>query len=191
MTSLFERVAQAEAIAAWTAGASVTLACSAAGTAPAPVVVQEAVPVAPAQVSASPPAAGHDRQQPGVAPTDPAHPASPIPTDPPQLPPVRQPPPPAYEPYSTPIFAAFPRAVWRQTWSNNPQERLIKEIRRQTDVVGIFPNRDSIIRLVGAVPAEQNEEWTEQRRHMGLEVLAECHKNTGSPDSKKRQTMIK
>jgi putative transposase len=71
-------------------------------------------------------------------------------------------------------FTAFPQEVWRQIWSNNPDERLNRVIRRRTDVVGIFSDRDALVRLVGALLAEQHDEWTEGRRYLGLDVLARC-----------------
>jgi transposase-like protein len=86
-------------------------------------------------------------------------------------------------------FTAFPKAIWRQIWSNNPQERLNREIRRRTDVVGIFPGRDALIRLVGAVLAEQHDEWTEMRRYIGLDVLAKSRAAGTAPSAAEEVTL--
>jgi putative transposase len=64
------------------------------------------------------------------------------------------------------------------------QERLNKEIRRRTDVVGIFPDRNALIRLVGAVLAEQHDGWAESRRYLGLDVLS---KSRATPDTPTEQ----
>jgi putative transposase len=86
-------------------------------------------------------------------------------------------------------FTAFPKAIWRQIWSNNPQERLNREIRRRTDVVGIFPDRTALIRLVGAVLAEQHDEWTEMRRYIGLDILARSRAGSADQTSQEEVTL--
>ena len=72
---------------------------------------------------------------------------------------------------------AGPREHWPQIASTNPLERVNREIKRRADVIGIFPNDDAIVRLVGALMLETKDEWAVARRYMSLETLARVTNN--------------
>ncbi|GAA4081742.1 transposase-like protein [Nocardioides kongjuensis] len=80
-------------------------------------------------------------------------------------------------------FTGFPVSHWKKIWSTNPLERLNKEVKRRTDVVGVFPNPEALLRLAGAVLVEAHDEWqvTAERRYLSehsMELITGTNKTT-------------
>ena len=87
-------------------------------------------------------------------------------------------------------YATFPKEHWQKIWSNNPLERLNKEVKRKTNVVGIFPTEVSIIRLVGSILSEQHDEWQVGKRYFGAGSLAKLDRRSGEEQAAHEQPAL-
>jgi transposase-like protein len=87
-------------------------------------------------------------------------------------------------------FASFPDKHWRQIWSTNPLERVNKEIKRRTDVVGVFPNPAALLRLAGAVLVEQHDEWDAGERRYFSEASMRAIDATNQPNTNHNEEAV-
>ena len=89
-------------------------------------------------------------------------------------------------------FAAFPQAHWKKIWSTNPLERVNKEIKRRTNVVGIFPNEAGVLRLAGSVLIEVHDEWqVSERRYLSESSMAKLYETDKDGNRKEVGTTSK